>query len=184
MNKHNESAIFAGGCFWCMVSSFHILDGIIEVKSGYIGGHVENPKYEEVKKQNTGHYEAVQIIYDPEIISYEKLLKAFWVQINPTDDGGQFHDRGPQYRSAIFYTNETQKVAAELSRKQLEDSKRFSDPIVTNILPASKFYDAEEYHQDYYKKEPENYKKDRSISGRDEFIEKYWRDEFFSLFQD
>lgn len=184
MNKHYETAIFAGGCFWCMVSPFHILNGIIEVKSGYIGGHVENPAYVEVKKQTTGHYEAVQIIYDPEAITYEKLLKAFWVQINPTDDGGQFHDRGPQYRSAIFYTTEAQRIAAELSKKQLEDSKRFSAPIVTNILPASKFYDAEEYHQDYYKKKPENYKKDRGISGRDEFIEKYWGDEFFSLFED
>jgi len=184
VNKNYETAIFAGGCFWCMVSPFHVLDGIIEVKSGYTGGHVENPIYEEIKKQNTGHYEAIKIIYDPKKISYKKLLRVFWMQINPTDDGGQFHDRGPQYRSAIFYTTESQKLEAELSKNQLDEKKHFPDPIVTKILPASKFYNAEEYHQDYYKKESENYKKDRIISGRNEFIEKYWGDEFFALFED
>ena len=105
-NSNFEIAIFAGGCFWCMVSPFHVLDGIIEVKSGYIGGNLDNPTYEDVKAQTSGHYEAVKIVYNPSLITYEKLLKAFWVQIDPTDDNGQFHDRGPSYRSAIFYTTD------------------------------------------------------------------------------
>ena len=181
-NSSFEIAIFAGGCFWCMVSPFHVLDGIIEVKSGYIGGDLDNPTYEDVKAQTSGHYEAVKIIYDPSLITYEKLLKAFWVQIDPTDDNGQFHDRGPSYRSAIFYTTDEQKTLAKKSKKELADSKRFEDDIVTEILPASKFYDAEEYHQDFYKKSPVKYKEDRKISGRDEFIKKYWGEEYWNIF--
>ena len=184
MDKNYETAYFAGGCFWCMVSPFHVLDGIVEVKSGYIGGHLEQPTYEQVKKQQTGHYEAIRIIYDSQKISYKKLLKAFWMQVDPTDDGGQFHDRGPQYRTGIFYTIEAQKLEAEQSKKELEASGRFSDAIVTEIMPATKFYDAEDYHQDFYKKEPVKYKSDRKISGRDEFIEKYWGDEYFALFEE
>ncbi|MGE5654294.1 MAG: peptide-methionine (S)-S-oxide reductase MsrA [Bacillota bacterium] len=178
-----QVAIFAGGCFWCMVSPFDVLDGIIEVKSGYIGGHIENPTYAQVKAQTSGHYEAVKITYDPEVVSYDKLLKAFWMQIDPTDAGGQFHDRGPSYRTAIFYTTSEQKEQAEASRAALEASGRFPDPIVTEILPATTFYDAEEYHQDFYKKSPIEYKQDRKISGRDEFIKKYWGDEYWQAFE-
>jgi peptide-methionine (S)-S-oxide reductase len=181
MEKEYEVAIFAGGCFWCMVSPFDVLEGIIEVRSGYIGGHLDNPTYEDVKAQVSGHYEAVQIKYDPDILSYEKLLQSFWMQIDPTDAEGQFHDRGPSYRSGIFYTNAEQKELAEESRRALAQSGRFSDPIVTEILPAATFYDAEEYHQDFYKKSPVEYKADRAKSGRDEFIEKYWGEEYWAF---
>lgn len=170
-----ELATFAGGCFWCMVKPFDQWPGIIKVVSGYTGGHVENPTYEMVKSQTTGHYEAVQITFDPEQFPYEKLLEIFWTQIDPTDDSGQFHDRGSSYRTAIFYHTEEQRILAEASKKQLAESGRFTKPIVTEILPASTFYEAEEYHQDYYKKNPEHYKEDREKSGRDQFIEKYWR---------
>jgi methionine-S-sulfoxide reductase len=170
-----ELATFAGGCFWCMVAPFDQLPGIIKVVSGYTGGHVENPTYEQVKSQTTGHFEAVQITFDPEQFPYEKLLEIFWSQIDPTDDEGQFHDRGSSYRAAIFYHTEEQRLLAEESKKEIERSGRFNKPIVTPILPASTFYPAEEYHQDYYKKNPEHYKEDRKKSGRDEFIEKHWK---------
>lgn len=178
----NQIAIFAGGCFWCMVSPFDVLDGIIEVKSGYMGGHVENPTYKDVKSQTSGHYEIIKIIYDAEVISYDKLLQAFWRQVDPTDDGGQFQDRGPSYRTAIFYTTEEQRLIAEASMKKVEESKRFPGPIVTKLLPAETFYEAEEYHQDFYKKSPNEYKADRKISGRDEFINKYWGEEYFDIY--
>jgi peptide-methionine (S)-S-oxide reductase len=174
MEKGLEKATFAGGCFWCMVKPFDRWEGVHKVVSGYTGGHVKNPTYEQVKSGTTGHYEAVQITFDPEIIPYEKLLEIYWQQIDPTDDGGQFHDRGPSYRTAIFYHNEEQKIKAEQSKEALEKSGRFQKPIVTKILPAQEFYEAEEYHQDFYKKNPETYKKDRELSGRDAFIEKYW----------
>jgi len=169
-----EKATFAGGCFWCMVTPFEELDGIYGIVSGYTGGHVEHPTYEQVKTGTTGHYEAVQITFDPDVFPYEKLLELYWCQIDPTDDGGQFHDRGPQYRTAIFYHNERQKTLAEQSKKQLEESGRFSKPIVTEILPATTFYPAEDYHQNYHKKNPKHYKEDRAASGRDEFIAKHW----------
>jgi peptide-methionine (S)-S-oxide reductase len=178
-----QTAIFAGGCFWCMVSPFDILDGIIEVKSGYIGGHLDNPTYKDVKAQTSGHYEAVKIIYNPELVNYGKLLQAFWRQIDPTDEGGQFQDRGESYRSAIFYTTEEQRLEAEESKETMDKSHRFEQKIVTEIKPASKFYDAEEYHQDFYKKSSKEYKEDRSISGRDEFIQKYWGDEYYDIFE-
>ncbi len=184
MENYYERAIFAGGCFWCMVSPFDILDGIINVTSGYIGGHKESPTYKDVKSQTSGHYEAIEIVYDPSIISYNKLLDVYWRQIDPTDDGGQFQDRGESYRTAIFYTSDEQRKIAELSRNALEASKRFPKPIVTMILPASQFYPAEEYHQDFYKKSPSEYKQDRGISGRDEFIQKYWGDEYYSIFEE
>ncbi|SKA86385.1 peptide-methionine (S)-S-oxide reductase/peptide methionine sulfoxide reductase msrA/msrB [Clostridium sp. USBA 49] len=182
--KKYETAIFAGGCFWCMVSPFDILDGIIEVVSGYTGGYLENPTYKDVKSQNSGHYEAVKITYDPEVITYDKLLQAYWRQIDPTDDGGQFQDRGSSYRTAIFYTTEEQRIKAETSKENLDKSKRFPKPIVTQILPASKFYEAEDYHQDFYKKSPTEYKSDRKISGRDEFIQKYWGEEYYDIYND
>lgn len=178
-----KTAIFAGGCFWCMVSPFHILDGVIEVISGYTGGNLSAPSYEEVKSQNTGHVEAVKILYDESILSYEKLLEAFWRQIDPTDDDGQFQDRGSSYRAAIFYLDENQRLTAEKSKKALMASKRFPKPIVTPILPGREFYSAEEYHQNFYKTHQEEYKKDRAMSGRDEFINKYWGEDYYLIFE-
>jgi len=169
-----EKATFAGGCFWCMVKPFDTWDGVHKVTSGYMGGHVINPTYEQVKKGDTGHLEVVQIEFDPNIFSYEQLLEIYWMQIDPTDDSGQFHDRGESYKTAIFYHNEKQKELAESSKQQLAESGRFKKPIVTKILPAETFYIAEDYHQDYYKKELEHYKEDRAISGRDEFIQQHW----------
>ncbi|WP_026679456.1 peptide-methionine (S)-S-oxide reductase MsrA [Fictibacillus gelatini] len=169
-----EHATFAGGCFWCMVKPFGELPGIHGIVSGYTGGHVENPTYEQVKTGTTGHYEAVQITYDPDVFPYQKLLNLYWPQIDPTDDGGQFIDRGPQYRTAIFYHTEEQKKLAEQSKKEVEESGRFNKPIVTEILPATAFYPAEDYHQDFYKKNPKAYKQERVESGRDAFIEENW----------
>lgn len=169
-----EKATFAGGCFWCMVTPFDELPGISEVISGYTGGHKENPTYEEVCSHTTGHYEAVQITFDPDIFPYEKLVQLFWQQIDPTDDGGQFHDRGDSYRTAIFYHNEKQKEIALASKEALEKSGKFTKPIVTKILPATIFYPAEEYHQYFYKKNPFHYQMYRKGSGRDEFIKKHW----------
>ena len=170
----HELATFAGGCFWCMVSPFEELPGIKKVVSGYTGGHTENPTYEEVCSGTTGHVEAVQITYDPSVFPYEKLLDIYWQQIDPTDAGGQFVDRGSSYKTAIFYHTEEQKRKAEASKKALEESGRFDKPIVTPILPAKPFYEAEEYHQNYHKKNPYHYKRYREGSGRDAFIEKHW----------
>lgn len=174
MTKQYELATFAGGCFWCMVKPFDQFDGIEKVVSGYIGGHVENPTYEQVCQDNTGHYEAVQITFDPAIFPYEKLLEIFWQQIDPTDEGGQFHDRGTSYKTAIFYHSEEQREKAEKSKRTLADSGRFQKEIVTSILPAKPFYEAEEYHQDYYKKHPIRYMMYRKGSGRDDFIKQNW----------
>ncbi|MBW8351251.1 peptide-methionine (S)-S-oxide reductase MsrA [Bacillus sp. IITD106] len=174
MEKNLHIATFAGGCFWCMVKPFDQWDGIESVISGYMGGHLENPTYEDVKTGESGHYEVVQITYNPSIFSYEKLLEIFWQQIDPTDAGGQFHDRGSSYRSAIFYHDNVQKETAELSKLKLASSGKFQKPIVTEILPAQTFYKAEEYHQDYYKKNKAEYLEDRQKSGRDDFIKKHW----------
>lgn len=169
-----QRAIFAGGCFWCMESPFEKLDGVGEVISGFTGGHVSDPTYEQVTAGNTGHVEAVEIHYDPQLISYEQLLHVFWRQINPTDAGGQFVDRGPHYRSVIFYLDEQQRPLAEQSRNDLAAAGIFNQPIVTEILPAGPFYPAEEYHQDYYKKNPLRYWYYRSGSGRDGFLDRVW----------
>lgn len=169
-----EHATFAGGCFWCMVTPFEKKDGIIKVISGYMGGNKENPTYEEVCSHQTGHLEVVQITYDPNLISYDQLLDIYWQQIDPTDPGGQFHDRGESYQTAIFYHNEEQRQKAEASKKALTLSKRFQKPIVTLILPATTFYPAEEYHQKYHKKKPIQYALFRYSSGRDSFIKKNW----------
>ncbi|MBR3216317.1 MAG: peptide-methionine (S)-S-oxide reductase MsrA [Exiguobacterium sp.] len=169
-----EKATFAGGCFWCMVTPFEELPGIEGIVSGYMGGQVDNPTYEQVKTGTTGHLEVVQITYDPALFSYERLLELYWIQTDPTDDGGQFQDRGPQYAPAIFYHTEEQHIAAEASRDVLAASGRFTAPIVTKIIPATTFFAAEDYHQDYHKKNPKHYKEDRAISGRDEFIEENW----------
>jgi len=170
------SAVFAGGCFWCTESDFEKVDGVIEAISGYTGGHVQNPTYKQVSGGGTGHIEAVKVIYDPDRISYEKLLEVLWQSVDPTDPGGQFVDRGSQYRSAIFYASETEKQLAESSKKKLENSGRFSKPIATDILSLGEFYPAEDYHQDYYKKNPIRYHWYRSGSGRDRFLEKAWAD--------
>lgn len=170
-----EKATFAGGCFWCMVKPFDQWDGIESVLSGYMGGHIENPTYEDVKKGDSGHLEVVQIQFDPNTFTYGQLLEIYWQQIDPTDDGGQFHDRGESYQTAIFYHSNEQKEQAELSKEKLANSGRFSKPILTKILPAKKFYVAEDYHQDYYKKNPNHYTEDRATSGRDTFIENHWK---------
>ncbi len=176
-----QLATFAGGCFWCTESDFEKHDGVIEAVSGYAGGSVENPTYNQVSSGSTGHREAVQVTFDPQVISYEQLLEIFWEHINPTDGGGAFADRGFQYTSAIFYQNDEQRQLAEQSKAALEASGKFDKPIVTKILPASQFYPAEEYHQDYYKKNPLKYGLYRSGSGRDDFIAETWGDEAKTL---
>jgi peptide methionine sulfoxide reductase msrA/msrB len=172
-----EVATFAGGCFWCMVSPFNELPGIIQVVSGYTGGSTENPTYAEVCNHDTGHYEAVQITYDPAQMPYEKLLTMYWQQIDPTDEGGQFFDRGSSYRTAIFYHTAEQRRTAENSKNALAASGRFDSPIVTQILPAVTFYPAEEYHQQYHKKNTAHYQTYRKGSGRDAFIAQHWNKE-------
>lgn len=174
--KHRATAVFAGGCFWCLESDLEKVEGVLEVISGYTGGHAENPSYEEVSSGRTGHVEAVQVIYDPGTVSYEALLEIFWRHIDPTDAGGQFVDRGSQYRTAVFYENEEQKQTAEASRRRLQESGRFSKPIVTEILPLGKFYAAEDYHQDFYRKSPLRYHFYRAASGRDAFLKSVWQD--------
>ncbi len=172
-----EKATFAGGCFWCMEPPFEKLPGVESVVSGYTGGFKVNPSYKEVSAGTTGHVEAVEVSYDPSRISYETLLHVFWRQVDPTDAGGQFVDRGSPYRSVIFYHTQNQKLLAEKSRVELQKSRRFTKPIVTEILPAGTFYPAEEYHQDYYKKNPVRYKFYRFNSGRDQFLAKVWGDD-------
>ena len=167
-----QKAILAGGCFWCMTPPFEKLDGVIKVLSGYTGGAGLNPTYHNYEKK--GHIEAVEITYDPSKIKYTDLLDVYWMQINPTDSGGQFCDRGPQYRPAIFYLNEEQKKLAEQSKEKLEKSGKFDKAITTELIAASTFYPAEEYHQDYYKKNPVQYKFYRFKCGRDQFLEKIW----------
>lgn len=174
MEQQLKKATFAGGCFWCMVSPFDEQPGIHGVTSGYTGGHTENPTYKEVCSETTGHLEAVQITYDPEVFPYEKLVEMFWQQIDPTDAGGQFHDRGESYTTAIFYHDDEQKQIAEDSKKKLEESGKFNAPIVTMIKEASAFYSAEDYHQLYYKKNPAHYKMYRKGSGRADFINEKW----------
>ncbi|WP_281658055.1 peptide-methionine (R)-S-oxide reductase MsrB [Halobacillus sp. Cin3] len=174
MTNTLQKATFAGGCFWCMVEPFDERPGIESIVSGYTGGHTENPTYMQVVSEATGHREAVQIVYDPEIFPYERLVELFWQQIDPTDDGGQFADRGHSYTTAIYYHNEEQKAVAEQSRQELEKSGRFSRPIVTEILPAAVFYEAEDKHQEYYKKNAFHYKRYKKGSGRAGFIQDNW----------
>ena len=169
-------ATFAGGCFWCMVKPFHKYEGVERVISGYTGGHVDNPTYQQVCSETTGHLEAVEITFDPEVISYEELLRIYWRQIDPTDGGGQFNDRGESYRPAIFYHSEEQRAAAEHSKQEVEDSGRFARSIEVDIRPAKTFWEAEDYHQDYYKKNPFRYEMYRVGSGRAKFIKEAWSD--------
>ena len=167
-----QVATFAGGCFWCMQPPFEGVKGVVTVVAGYTGGSGRNPNYEDYARK--GHLEAVQVTYDPAQITYSKLLDIFWRQIDPTDSGGQFVDRGPQYRPAIFYHDEEQKLLAEKSKDELGKSGRYAKPIRTEILKATTFYPAEEYHQDYYKKSPIQYHAYRSHAGRDEYLERIW----------
>lgn len=173
---HNQAhATFAGGCFWCMVEPFDQQPGILSVVSGYTGGRTEYPTYEDVCSNKTGHVEAVQLTYDPDVFPYRKLLDLFWQQIDPTDPNGQFNDRGESYQTAIFYHTSEQKKIAEQSKEELEDSDKFTKPIVTPILPAQTFYPAEEKHQDYYKKNPFHYQLYKKGSGREDFIKNNWQ---------
>jgi len=175
MDNGYKKAIFAGGCFWCMEPPLAQTKGVVSVLPGYTGGHVENPTYEQVCAGNTGHFEAIEVTYNPDEVSYSELLEVFWRQIDPTDDSGQFADRGSQYRTAVFYSNEEEKRAAEESRKKVGEEFDFGKPITTLILPAEKFYIAEDYHQKYYEKNPLRYKMYKKSSGRQDFIEKNWK---------
>lgn len=172
-------ATFAGGCFWCTESDFEKVKGVKDVISGYTGGHVDNPTYKQVSHGGTGHIESVQVYYDPKVVTYNQLLNYFWRHVNPTDGGGQFVDRGDSYLSAIFYHNEQQRQQAEKSKSDLQESGQFNKPIVTGIYKFTKFWKAEEYHQDYYKKNPLRYKFYRYNSGRDQFLESAWKKDVF-----
>ena len=172
-----ETAVFAGGCFWCIEAPFDKVSGVISAVSGYTGGPEERPTYQQVSSGATGHREAVRVIFDPDVVSYEQLINHFWRQFDPTDAGGSFHDRGPQYASAVFYTTEEQQRIAKATKAELQASGRFEKPIVTPVLPAGPFYEAEQYHQDYHEKNSSHYKGYRTGSGRDRFIERVWGDE-------
>jgi peptide-methionine (S)-S-oxide reductase len=167
-------ATFAGGCFWCMEEAYEAIPGVIAAVSGYMGGKTRNPSYEAVSSGTTGHAEVVQVEYDPAKVSYEKLLQAFWINVDPTQANGQFCDNGTQYRSAVFYHDEAQKKAAEASKAQVEKTKPFKGPIVTEIVAAGEFTRAEEYHQDYYKKNPVRYKFYKSGCGREARLQSLW----------
>lgn len=169
-----EKATFAGGCFWCMEAPFDQLPGVVSVTSGYTGGQKKNPTYKEVSEGGTGHAEAVQVVYDPAKISYDKLLSVFWHNIDPTVTNRQFCDTGDQYRSAIFYNTEEQRRVSRQSKGALEKSKPFKEPVVTEISPAGVFYPAEEYHQQYYRKNPIRYAYYRNGCGRDERLKQLW----------
>jgi peptide-methionine (S)-S-oxide reductase len=167
-------AYFAGGCFWCMEEAFEKLDGVLDVVSGYMGGSVKNPSYEQVSAGQTGHAESVEVRYDPAKVTYTQLLEAFWRNVDPITPNAQFCDHGNQYRAAIFYQGEDERRAAEDSKRAIEQSKRFSTPIVTQLTAASEFYPAEEYHQDFYKKNPIRYKYYKFTCGRAQRLESLW----------
>jgi peptide-methionine (S)-S-oxide reductase len=172
-----ERAIFAGGCFWCMEPPYDALPGVISTTSGYVGGHVVNPTYEQVTRGTTGHAEAVEVVYDPAQVSYARLLEVFWRNVDPLAENRQFCDSGPQYRSGIFYLGDAQRALAEASRAELEASGRFDRPIATEITPAGTFYPAEAYHQDFYRKNPLRYRFYRQNCGRDKRLKELWGDE-------
>ena len=169
-----QEAVFAGGCFWCIEAAFQLMPGVTEAVSGYTWGWIPNPTYQQVAMGTTGHYEAVRVLFDPSVITYEELLEQFWRSIDPTDEGGQFYDRGSQYSTAIIYTTEEQQELAEASKAALEASGVFDKPIVTKILPAREFYVAEDYHQDYFEKHLAQYKAYANASGREAFVERSW----------
>ena len=176
-SSNHRTAVFGGGCFWCMEPPFEVLDGVIDVKAGYSGGEVRNPSYEMVSSGQTRHIESVQVVYDPEKISFSELLDTFWRYVDPTDPGGQFADRGDHYKTAIFYETDEEKKIAEESKKALGESGVFDRPIVTAIRPLKPFYPAEEYHQDYYKKNSAHYEAYKVGSGRAGFLDNTWKDE-------
>ena len=167
-------AYFAGGCFWCMEEAFENVEGVLSVTSGYMGGTVANPSYEEVSAGGTGHAESVEVVYDPARVSYQKLLEAFWRNVDPITPNAQFCDHGSQYRSAIFFQTDEEKRASDISKQAIEQSKRFKEPIVTQIVMASQFYPAEEYHQDFYKKNPVRYKFYKYNCGRTKRLGELW----------
>jgi len=174
MTEHEAIATFAGGCFWCTEADFEIHEGVSDAISGYLDGHIDNPSYQQVSGGKSGHVEAVEVHYDPNVISYQQLLEIFWRHVDPTDNGGQFVDRGDQYKPYIFFHNTNQKSAAESSKTLLNASGRYDKPVSTEIRQVSKFWPAEEYHQDYYKKNPIRYKFYRYNSGRDQYLESIW----------
>jgi len=169
-----ETAVLAGGCFWCIESDYEKLDGVVDVISGYTGGHVKNPTYQDVSSGRSGHIEAVEVSYDANVISYTKILDYFWRHIDPTRDDGQFCDGGPQYRPAIFYSDQTQHELAKASKAHIEKIKPFKEPVKVELIKASTFYPAEKYHQDYYKKNSFRYKFYRLSCGRDKRVEQLW----------
>lgn len=169
-----KTAVFAGGCFWCMVQPFDSLPGIEKVISGFTGGHIENPSYNDVVRGGTGHTEAVEITYDPDKISYEELVEIYWRQTDPTDASGQFADRGEAYRPVIYYSTAEEQKIAEKSKQNLQEIGPFKEPIVTSIEPIQPFYPAEDYHQDFYKKEVMHYKRYSVGSGRAGFLDTHW----------
>ena len=171
-STQHATAIFAGGCFWCMEPPFDALDGVVSTTSGYIGGQTKNPTYEQVSEGRTGHTEAIRVVYDPSKISYDKLLEVFWRNIDPLDGGGQFCDRGPQYRAAIFFQSEDERKLAAASKEKV--ASKLSGRVATEIVAAGPFYEAEGYHQDYYKKNPVRYKLYKWNCGRDQRLEKVW----------
>ncbi len=176
VQAQSATAVFAGGCFWCMEPPFDKLAGVIATTSGYTGGHTENPTYKQVSSDTTGHYEALQVTYDPSKVDYTTLLNVFWHNVDPLDAKGQFCDKGKSYRTAIFYNNDEQKKLAEASKKELIDSNLFKDDIATVIEEAKTFYPAEEHHQDYYQKSPVKYKYYRFACGRDKRLQELWKD--------
>ena len=167
-------AYFAGGCFWCMEEAFEKIEGVLSATSGYMGGTVANPSYEDVSSGRTGHAESVEVVYDPAKVNYQKLLDAFWRNVDPITPNAQFCDHGSQYRSAIFFQTDEEKRASDTSKQAIEQSKRFTEPIVTQIVMASQFYPAEEYHQDFYKKNPVRYKFYKYSCGRAKRLEELW----------
>ena len=167
-----RDAVFAGGCFWCLEGPFDALPGVIETQAGYTGGKLPNPTYEDVSSGTSGHIEAMRVVYDPDKVDFEKLLAVFWRNIDPTDAGGQFCDRGPQYRSAIFFADKAEEASARAGKAQIEETRGFK--IATEILPRTEFYAAEEYHQDYYKKNPVRYHFYRQGCGRDLRLKQIW----------
>ena len=175
--QKTQAAVFAGGCFWCTESDFEKVDGVLDVISGYTGGRAANPTYEQVSAGGSGHVEAVKVVYDPDRLTYAQLLQVFWRHVDPTDGAGQFVDRGSQYRSVIFYSTDQERSLAEASKQSLAASGRFGKPIATEILQLGEFYPAEEYHQDYYKKNPIRYRYYRGGSGRDQFLDRVWADQ-------
>lgn len=177
VSSETKTAVFAGGCFWCVEADFDKVEGVVSTLSGFAGGHVDNPSYKQVTYTDTGHYEVVQIEYDASVVSFSELLEYYWRHVDPTDDGGQFCDRGDSYKTAVFVNDESERKTAEMSKASIEASGVLEDPIVTPILDAAPFWKAEEYHQDYYQKNPLRYRYYRTSCGRNNRVEEVWKNE-------